>query len=257
MSSAFSQAERLDALRGEIRRIEGISPAGRADFLPFGIAEIDDRLAGGGLAMRALHEVAAAGPDMASDAAATLFQAALAARFARAAGGGQVLWAVTRRDLFAPGLAQAGLTPDMVLYAECRDDAETLAVMEDGVRHGGLAAVLGEAKRADMAATRRLQLAAESDGLPALLLRRRRKAEDDPLAPPSAAVTRWRIGCAPSAPVPYDGLGRARWRVELVRQRGGPPHEWLMEAPDAEARFALFAATADRTDRPAGAWIAA
>lgn len=257
MSSAPSQAERLDALRGEIRRIEGIAPAGDRDFLPFELADVDGRLAGGGLAMRALHEVAAAGPDMANDAAATLFQAALAARFSRAAGNGQILWAVTRRDLFAPGLAQAGLTPDLVLYAECRNDAELLAVMEDGVRHGGLAAVLGEAKRADMAATRRLQLAAESHGLPALLLRRPRKAEDDPLAPPSAAITRWRIGCAPSAPVPYDGLGRARWQVELVRQRGGPPHSWLMEVPDAEARFALPAATGDRADHAAGTRIAA
>lgn len=257
MLSAPLQAERLTALRSEIRRIEGVAPAGSECFLPFDLPDVDDRLAGGGLALRALHEVTAAGPDMASDAAATLFQAALAARFSRAAGNGQILWAVTRRDLFAPGLAQVGLTPDLVLYAECRNDAELLAVMEDGVRHGGLAAVLGEAKRADMAATRRLQLAAESHGLPALLFRRRRKPEEDPLAPPSAAVTRWRIGCAPSAPVPYDGLGRARWQVELVRQRGGPPFSWLMEAPDGEARFALPAATADRTDHAAGARIAA
>lgn len=257
MSSTSSQAERLDALRGEIRRIEGVAPADGGGFQPFGLDGVDARLAGGGLAVRALHEVAAAGPELADDAAATLFLAALAARFARAAGNGQVLWAVTRRDLFAPGLAQTGLTPDLVLYAECRDDAELLAVMEDGVRHGGLAAVLGEAKRADMAATRRLQLAAESHGLPALLLRRRRKAEDDPLAPPSAAVTRWRIGCAPSAPLPFAGLGRARWRVELARQRGGPPFSWLMEAPDAEARLALPAAPGDRADRTAGARIAA
>jgi len=257
MSPPSIQTERLAALRAEIRTIEGFAQAGEDGLLPFGIEAVDARIAGGGLAVRALHEVAAAGPDLASDAAATLFQAALAARFARAAGNGQILWAVTRRDLFAPGLAQAGLTPDRVLYAECRNDAELLAVMEDGVRHGGLAAVLGEVKRADMAATRRLQLAAESHGLPALLLRRRRRAEEDPLAPPSAAVTRWRIGCAPSAPVPYDGLGRARWQVELVRQRGGPPHEWLLEAPDAEARFALPAAIADRTDRAAGARIAA
>ena len=257
MSPPSIQTERLAALRAEIRTIEGFAQAGEDGLLPFGIEAVDARIAGGGLAVRALHEVAAAGPDLASDAAATLFQAALAASFARAAGNGQILWAVTRRDLFAPGLAQAGLTPDRVLYAECRNDAELLAVMEDGVRHGGLAAVLGEVKRADMAATRRLQLAAENHGLPALLLRRRRRAEEDPLAPPSAAVTRWRIGCAPSAPVPYDGLGRARWQVELVRQRGGPPHEWLLEAPDAEARFALPAAIADRTDRAAGARIAA
>ena len=81
----------------------------------------------------ALHEAAAASPAPGDDAAATLFLAALAARFARgAAAGGQVLWALARRDLFAPGLAQAGLTPERLLYAECRNDEEVLAVMEEG-----------------------------------------------------------------------------------------------------------------------------
>jgi protein ImuA len=249
----IASPSRLDALRAEIRAIEnGSSVAARREGLSFGIEAVDGRLAGGGL-LPALHEAAAASPAPGDDAAATLFLAALAARFSQAAGDGQVLWAVTRHDLFAPGLAQAGLAPERVLYAECRDDAEMLAVMEEGVRHGGLAAVLGEAKRADMTATRRLQLAAEEGGTAALLLRGWRKAEADPLAAPSAACTRWRIGCAPSEPLPFPGIGRARWRVELARQRGGPPHHWLLEVPDAEARLALPAPIGDRTDRQGGA----
>ena len=251
----------LDALRAEIRAIErGHAVAAGRPALPFGIGEVDARLAGGGL-LPALHEGAAASIEPGDDAAATLFLGALAARFSRAAGGqagpGQVLWAVARRDLFAPGLALAGLTPDRLLCAQCRDDQEVLAVMEEGVRHGSLAAVIGEAGRADMAATRRLQLAAEERGTPAFLLRRWRKRDADPLAVPSAAFTCWRIGCAPSSPLPFgidpaDGLGRARWRVELVRQRGAPPYEWLLEAPDAEACFALPAPSGDRADRQAG-----
>lgn len=232
---------RLAALREEIRAIERSAPAGGGrSALPFGIEAVDARLAGGGL-VPALHEAAAASPGPGDDAAATLFLAALAARFSRAEGKlGQVLWAIARRDLFAPGLAQAGLTPDRLFYAECRGDAEVLAVVEEGVRHGGLAAVIGEVGRADMAATRRLQLAAEESGTPALLLRRWRKAGADPLAATSAAMTRWRIACAPSAPLPHEGIGRARWRVALARQRGGPPYEWILETPDAEARLALF-----------------
>lgn len=253
-----SPSSRLDALRAEIKAIERGGPVAAArPVLPFGIEAVDGRLAGGGLAP-ALHEAAAASPAPGDDAAATLFLAALAVRFAIGQGHGQILWAVTRRDLFAPGLAQAGLSPDRVLYAECRDDAEMLAVMEEGVRHGSLAAVIGEAGRADMAATRRLQLVAEESGTPAFLLRRWRKAAADPLAAPSAACTRWRIGCAPSAPLPFSGLGRARWHVDLARQRSGPPYSWLLEAPDAEARLALPAATGDRTDRQGGAekWAA-
>jgi len=251
---------RLDALRAEIRAIERAGfAAGARPCLPFGIEAVDDRLAGGGLAV-ALHEAAAECPQPGDDAAATLFLAATAARFAMAAGEkGQVLWAVSRRDLFAPGLAQAGLTPERVLYAECQGDDEVLAVMEEAVRHGSLAAVIGEVGRVEMAATRRLQLAAEEGGTAALLLRRWRKAGVDPLTPPSAATTRWRIGCAPSAPLPYpeigpyEGIGRARWRVALVRQRGGPPHHWLLEAPDAEARLALPARSGDRPDQAGGA----
>ncbi|MBV9884507.1 MAG: protein ImuA [Sphingomonadaceae bacterium] len=217
--------------------------------LAFGILDVDERLAGGGLA-HGLHEAAPAGPGLHDECAATLFLAALAARFAIEAGaGGQVLWAQSRRDLFAPGLAGAGLTPDRLLYADCRNDEEVLAVMEEGARHGSLAAMVGEVGRVAMAAARRLQLAAEEGGGAALLLRRWRRTDADPLVQPSPALTRWRIACAPSAPLPFPGIGRARWQVSLVRQRGGPPHHWLLEAPDAEARLALPARSVDRPDQ--------
>ena len=247
---ASSPAEaRLAALRAEVRAIEQAGRSAGRGVLPFGLDEVDSRLAGGGLALAALHEAGAASPTLGDEAAATLFLAALAARLARAEAGGQVLWALSRRDLFAPGLARAGLTPDRVIYAECRDDRETLAVMEDALRHGSLAAVVGEVARAAMACARRLQLAAEEGETTALLLRRWRKAGEDPLAPASSAVTRWRIGCAPSVPLPFGALGRGCWRVELVRQRGGPAYHWILETPDAEARLAVPARSGDRPDQ--------
>ena len=252
---APSQTEaRLDALREQVRQIETARrPSGRG-VLPFDIGNVDDRLAGGGLALAALHEAAPERPSLNDDGAALLFLAALAGRLSRvqgpAQGKGQVLWALARRDLFAPGLAAAGLGPDRMIYAECRDDAEIMAVMEEGLRHGGLAAVVGEVSRAAMASARRLQLAAEEGGTTALLLRRWRKSGEDPLAAPSSAVTRWRIGCAPSAPAAHGaGLGRGRWRVALERQRGGPAFEWRLEMPDAEARLALPARSGDRPDQ--------
>ncbi|HYJ51664.1 MAG TPA: protein ImuA [Allosphingosinicella sp.] len=255
MNASSARDARLAALRAEINAIESAGFAGGdRPCLAFGVAEVDARLAGGGLAA-GLHEASAAAPSLGDEAAATLFLASIAARFSRREGAaGQVLWALARRDLFAPGLAQAGLTPDRLLYAQCRNDEEVLAVMEEGLRHGALAAVIGEAGRAGMASLRRLQLAAEEGGTAALLLRRWRKVGADPLGHPSAALTRWRIACAPSAPLPFaaeigDGLGRARWQVALVRQRSGPPHEWLLEAPDAEARLALAARSGDRPDQ--------
>ena len=202
---------------------------------------MDERLAGGGLARGALHEVAGAGASLTDDAAATLFVGGIAARL-----DGTVLWVLTRRDLFAPGLALAGLPPGRVIYAECRKEEDALAVAEEGLHHGSLAAVVAEIGRAGMTATRRLQLAAEGSGTAALLLRRWRSAAD-PLLAPSAAATRWRIGCAPSEPLPTVGIGRPCWNVELVRQRGGPAHHWIMEGTDEAGRLALPAAPQHRT----------
>ncbi|RYY26187.1 MAG: protein ImuA [Sphingomonadales bacterium] len=212
--------------------------------MPFGIGRVDTRLADAGLCTAALHEVAASAPTLAEDAAATLFLAGIAARFA--GDGASALWAVTRFDLYAPGLEQAGLRPDRALFVEARDDKEVLAVMEDALRHGSLAAVIGEVRRADMTATRRLQLAASEGGTPAFLMRRWRKTGACPLGEPSAATTRWRIGCAPAAPLGIPGVGRQRWTVELVRQRNGAPFSLVLEGCDAQGRLALPTAASDR-----------
>lgn len=252
-TASSSRFERLSALRAEVQAIESAGCTEKSGGLAFGVDDIDRQLTGGGLALTALHEIAGDSADASDDAAATLFIAGLAARAVMARPGGTVLWALARRDLFAPGLAQAGLTPDRLIHAEAPRDEDVLAVMEEGLRHGGLAAVVGEVGRAAMACARRLQLAAEEGGTMALMLRRWRKPGADPLAVPSVAATRWRIACVPSAPLAFPGLGRARWRVALVRQRGGPPHEWMLEAFDAEARLALAARSGDRPDQAAGA----
>ncbi|WP_294292910.1 protein ImuA [uncultured Sphingomonas sp.] len=227
-------------LREELRGIEGGSFR-RREALPFGIGAIDGVLASTGLRLDALHEVAGASPGMGDDAAATLFMAGIAAR-----AWGPVLWVVRRRDLFAPGLAQAGLAAHRVIYAEAQDDTDLLAIMEEGLRHRSLGAVIGEAKRAGLAATRRLQLAAEGGRTIALLLKRHGRTADDPLGAPSAAVTRWRIATAPSTPLPVAGVGRSRWRVELVRQKGGAPGAWELEACDETGRCAVPAGVVRR-----------
>lgn len=217
----------------------------RREVLPFGLEALDSRLADGGLRLDALHEVAAATAEAGDDASATLFMAGIAAR-----AWGPVLWVVRRRDLFAPGLYQAGLAPHRVIYAEAADDAELLALMEEGLRHRCLGAVIGEAKRAATASTRRLQLAAEGGRTIALLLKRHARAANnggaDPFGVPSAAVTRWRVASAPSSPLPTAGIGRARWQLSLVRQRGGESFDTLLEASDETGRLALPAVVGDR-----------
>ncbi len=135
-----TRAELIEAVCTEIARIERNSHA-RQDraTLAFGHANIDAHLPGGGLALGALHEVAGTGPDVEHGSAAALFAAGVLAR-----SDGPVLWAVEHYDLFAPALAGVGLRPDRTLYAVAGPPAAVLLVMEEGLRHRGLAGVVGE-----------------------------------------------------------------------------------------------------------------
>jgi protein ImuA len=192
-----------------------------------------------------LQEIAAASSRLSDDAAATLFAAGIAARFANG-DGSTVLWALTHFDLYAPAFEQVGLGPSKILYAQGRKDADVLAMAEDGLRDGSLACVVAEVKSADLTATRRLQLAASDGKTPILIYRRHRSRTGCPLAVGSAAMTRWRIGSLSSQPLPHAGVGRARWSVELVRQRNGNPFSLELEACDDTGRLALPAAAQHR-----------
>lgn len=240
--------KQIAKLRETIARLEsGGAPPNALPPLPFGLRGIDAALPGGGLPLGALHEVAGSGADVQHGAAAALFAAGILARTS-----GPVLWVLERRDLFAPGLAGAGLHPDRVVYAQAgRRDA--LLVMEEGLRHRGLAGVAAEISgRITLSASRRLQLAAEASGVTAMLLRRPGRGASD-LAGAVAAVTRWRIGALPSAPPIPDapdvpGLGRVRWRLDLLRCRGGRTGSWIVEACDAAGRLDMVAPLAHRPE---------
>jgi protein ImuA len=243
--SASLAANPVAKLREALAQTHGIS----SYSLPFGIGLMDKRLATGGVDGAGLHEFAAASSSLNDDAAATLFLAGIAARFA-ANTGQTVCWAMTTFDLYAPGLEQVGLGPEKLLYAQGRKDVDVLAIAEDALRDGSLACVIAEVKTADMTATRRLQLAASDGQTPLLLYRRHRARERCPLSSPSSAMTRWRIGCMPSERLPWPGVGRAHWQVELVRQRNGDPFSLELEACDAKGRLALPAASGDRAAAP-------
>ena len=254
----WAQTQLVQDLRQTIARIEqGGAVRSAKTVLPFGHPALDAVLPGGGLAWGALHEVAGAGPEIEHGAAATLFIAGILAR-----GTGTVLWAVERHDLFAPGLAGAGLHPDRVIFVEAGRPTGVLLVLEEGLRHGGLAGVVGELSgRLTLTAARRLHLAAEASGVVVLLLRRSRKHDDPALVEPSAAATRWRVAALPSPPAlaafpGTPGLGPARWRLELLRCRGGEAASWIVEACDATGRLRVVAELADRPAAAPSAWAA-
>ena len=166
----------------------------------------DNSLIGTGLARGALHEVCAASPG-----SGVAFAAILLARC-----GGQVLWIATEQEsnlVWPPGLLPFGLAPENLILARAARWPEALWAMEEALRCPALgAAVLmaGAGQGLDLTATRRLHLAAEAGGVFGLLLR------PDGAADASAARTRWHI-----APLASDAA--PRWRLTLLRQRGGAP----------------------------------
>ena len=250
VEQANTAAAGLAALKASIARI-GQPAKATGGTLPFGVPAIDAHLPGGGLSLGALHELAGGGPDVEHGAAAALLVAGILARRP-----GPVLWVLERPDLFFPALDATGLQADRVIYADAGKPAAVLQGMEEGLRHHGLAGVVGELSgRLTLTASRRLQLAAESSGTLCFALRRSRRHDDPSLLEPTAAVTRWRVAALPSLPVlahapQTPGLARPRWRLDLLRCRGGEPASWIVEATDATGHLDL---PADLANRPAAA----
>jgi protein ImuA len=211
----------------------------RGPVLPFGIEAVDGALPGGGLELGAVHEFSEDGPRGGYAACAVLFAAGILARLP-----GPVLWCLHSRDLFAPALARVGLHPDRIIFCETWKDAEILPAMEEGLRLRGLAGVVGELSRVSLTPSRRLQLAAETSGVPAFIIRRSVQHSGEN----NAATTRWRISPAPSLETSPYRMGRPIWRVELMRCKGASPKDWTLEACNAEGRCALPADVPDRSD---------
>ncbi len=180
----------------------------------------------------------------------------LARRSLRAAGGGrtEVVWIGRRCWPFLQGLApdDRGVLLRQSIFIDPPDDMSRLWAIDLAARCPAVAAVVADGSRLDMAATRRLQLAAESGS--ALVLCARPPGEIDHL---SAATTRWRVRCASSA----DKI--PRWNVELLRCKGMlPDGQWTVEWRSAKtqvspktSRIAVHAALVDRPDSAAEACV--
>ncbi len=218
---------------------------GAASVVSLG-APFDAVLPGGGLRRNALHEVAAA--DYRDMGAGAGFVAALAARLSDAAPRAPILWCEGPRapfdagGLYGPGLAAFGLAPERLILAAPSREAELLWTLEEALKLGAFAAVVGEidgrAKALDLVATRRLQLAAEEGATPLLLFTGHESADA------SVAVTRWRIAAAPGGPGPRredqstELIGRPRWHVSLERCRGAESGgSWRVEWNTTERKF--------------------
>lgn len=261
----------LDQLAQRIRVMEAAGGAGstRAERVATGWPMVDAAL-GGGLLAGAVHEWVAAADEGAAwgnESRKYLPPLALLMHLARRAmggrasekqgqGRGQGQWAVwVGRSCFAHphGLVVEGEAVDSAvlertLWVDPPDQAGRLWAIDLAARCAGVAVVVADGHGLDMAATRRLQLAAEAGTTLVLLTRSAREHQTL-----SAATTRWVARPAVSE------TSRPRWEIELLRckgmQRGTGKegrHVWLVEGK-RERGQGLVVIPAEPGDRSAAA----
>ena len=246
--SPGDKAERMAHLRSAIAGIEAHPGPARAGAPPrLSVAPALDPALGGGLSGDALHEIA---PAQAGDGAAAIgFALALAARFVAASPRSSTALLISEdfcaREtgaLYGPGLAAHGLSLDRLILVRAPDARALLWAMEEALKSGALAAVVGEmwslSKHYGLAASRRLLLAARAGRAPALLVHGGAFGRADALS--SAAETRFEIAAASSRPVaPAGGRlglpGVPAFAARLLKARlrpsaQGPPARGFDEA---------------------------
>jgi protein ImuA len=299
------QSERVDFLRARIAALEaseGPRGAVRIGATPWGGDGVQDPSQGlsitfgehpdpcsldqalrAGLPRGALHEVVAARPH--DRAAATGFALTLAARFAQMKAKGKaqaqvhskIIWIIetkARREtggLYGSALRFYGFDPGDLILVETRDAQESLWAMEEALKCSAPAAVIGEiwglAKIYDLAASRRLVLAARKGMTPGLLVAAGLAGAADHLS--SGAGTRFEVAAKASLRLPSAASrlplpGKTVWAVRLVKARAGPLgfgfdrdklHRLFWDPEKACFRDALplgfFALSGDRQARPA------
>ncbi len=131
----------------------------------------------------------------------------------------------------------AALWPNApLLMVVPRSLADALWTMESALKSGALGGVLGFIETATLTQSRRLDFAARDGRTPGFLLRRNGNGL-------SAARRRWRIVAMPSMPAAFDAAapGPVRLQAELVRQRDGPPGDWILEHDAATGSFTVAA----------------
>ncbi|HEV7692083.1 MAG TPA: hypothetical protein VGO52_14700 [Hyphomonadaceae bacterium] len=229
---------KLEALREEVARLERGSSRVASERFPLGEESIDAAL-GGGLTRGGMHEIFA--QTTADEPNAAAFAIALCVRASEKK---PVVWvrqdfvSVEAGELYAPGIAELGLSPDRLILVKARDGPAVLRAGEEAVRCSPLGAVIvepwGAPKALDLAASRRLALAAGQSGVSLFMVRAGAKPA------PSAAATRWSVSPALSRALEADAPGHPSWQISLMRDRAGVSgRNWTVEWNRDDGVFTL------------------
>ena len=197
--------QRLDCLEETQRRFSHIIP----------IADAVDRwMPHGGLSLGCIHEVK--GTSLASPLA---FASILSARIA--GDQGNIVYIAPDRSLHPLGLLPYGMRLDQLLLVFVRRSKDLSWAVMEALRCPQVSAVMAVLDGADLTASRRLQLAAESSGATGFLLGHITSA------PIAAPITRWKVSSKVGKP--GQRFDEPTWTLDLLYCRGGRPGSWTIE----------------------------
>jgi protein ImuA len=215
------KANIIAQLQKEILPLQGFRPAAAAAAVDMGWGEIDDAFPTKTFPVGAVHEFLCSHQEDA--AASSGFMAAMLAALMR--NKGTAIWISTSRMLFPPALVNFGIEPHRIIFIDLQREKDMAWAMEEALKCGALAAVVGEIREISFTASRRLQLAVEKSQVTGFHFRR-----NPANLHTSACLSRWKITPLPSL-VEDDlpGIGYPRWNVELLKVRNGRPGTWQLE----------------------------
>ncbi len=198
-----AQLATLQRLAREIEHLEtgGGRAAPQSPRSSAGCAAMDALLPGGGYAAGSVVEYLRSTPAC---GASSLAWAAAAAAMRQSQG--FLVVVDTQHNIYPPPLTSHGIDLAKVIFVRPQSQADALWAVDQALRTSAVAAVFAELERIDERSARRLQLAAESAGGLALLVRSSAARRQ-----PSWAEVQWLV----------RSQANRRWHVQLVRARGG------------------------------------
>ncbi len=214
----------LEQLQKELLSLQGLRSVVSTTSVDTGLGPVTGAFPNFTFPLGAIHEFIASGAE---DAAATSgFVSAVVNKLMDK--DGVALWISASRTLFPPALMSFGINPEKIIFLDLQKEKELLWAMEEALKCGALAAVIGEIRELGFTASRRLQLAVEESKVTGFILRNSPRQINT-----TACVTRWKITSLASQPEDdLPGIGFPGWNVELLKIRNGKPGTWQLQWQD-------------------------
>jgi protein ImuA len=221
MKELADKKELIRGLQQQILSMQGMKGPLEEERFNFGLGPLELAFPGHRFPTGAIHEFLSNTNENA--AATTGFIAGLAGSLMQQ-GDGACLWISAKRTVFPPALKMFGIDPDRVIFIDSTREKDLLWAVEEALKCGALAAVVGELKEISFTESRRLQLAVEQSRVTGLM---HHFSPRNVTA--TASVCRWEVTpVAGQQEIGLPGVGDSCWNVTLQRVRNGKPGAWLI-----------------------------